>query len=111
VVHYLCIDGARVPREEEDDREGSTSPWSREINSSRQQWCSTSWPRRQREHHQYIEDEERLEMTSYTIDTIPGTPLYLTEFDGTYIRDFDEEMLMRPPVDNRQHSIIDYSKS
>jgi hypothetical protein len=50
-------------------------------------------------------------MTSRTTYAIPGTPLHLTEFDGSYIRDFDEEMLMRPPVDNRQHAIIDYSKS
>jgi hypothetical protein len=50
-------------------------------------------------------------MTSRTTDVIPGTPLHLTEFDGSYIRDFDEEMLMRPLVDNRQHAIIDYSKS
>jgi hypothetical protein len=59
---------------------------------------------------QYIEDEERLEMTGHTIDVIPNTPLHLTKFDGSYIRDFDEEMLMRPPVDDRQHAIVDYSK-
>jgi hypothetical protein len=35
----------------------------------------------------------------------------LTEFDGSYIRDFDGETLMRAPNDSRQHPIINYSKS
>jgi hypothetical protein len=35
---------------------------------------------------QYIEDEERLEMTSRTTDACPDTPLHLTEFDSAYIR-------------------------
>jgi hypothetical protein len=52
-------------------------------------------------HELYIEDEERLEMTSRTTDAIPNTPLHLTEFDGSYIRDFDGEMLMRAPNDSR----------
>jgi hypothetical protein len=60
---------------------------------------------------QYIKDEERLEMTGRTKDAIPDTPLHLTEFDSSYIRDFDGEMLMRAPNDSRQHPIINYSKS
>jgi hypothetical protein len=62
-------------------------------------------------HDQYIEDEERLEMLGRTTDTIHDTPLHLTEFDNNYIRDFDGEMLMRPPVDTRQHTVTNYSKS
>jgi hypothetical protein len=62
-------------------------------------------------HEQYIEDEERLEMTGCTTDAIPDTPLHLTEFDGSYIRDFDGVMLMRAPNDSRQHPIVNYSKS
>ena len=31
---------------------------------------------------QYIEDEERLEMTGHTTDAIPDTPHHLSEFDG-----------------------------
>jgi hypothetical protein len=42
----------------------------------------------------------------HTTDAIPDTPLHLTKFDGSYIRDFDEEMLMRAPNDSRQHTII-----
>jgi hypothetical protein len=60
---------------------------------------------------QYIEDEERLEMLGHTADAIHDTPLHLTEFDDSYIRDFDGEMLMRPPVDTRQHTVTNYSKS
>jgi hypothetical protein len=43
---------------------------------------------------QYIEDEERLKILGHTTDAIHDTPLHLTEFDGSYIRDFDGEMLM-----------------
>jgi hypothetical protein len=60
---------------------------------------------------QYIEDEERLEMLGCTTDAIHDTPLHLIEFDSSYIRDFDGEMLMRPPVDTRQHTVTNYSKS
>ena len=51
---------------------------------------------------QYIEDEERLEMTCHITNAIADTPLHLTEFDGSYIRDFDGEMLMSAPNDSRQ---------
>ena len=44
---------------------------------------------------QYIEDEERLEMTGRTTDAFPNTPLHLTEFDRSYIKEVDGEMLMR----------------
>ena len=33
-------------------------------------------------HEQYIEDEERLEMTGHTTDAIPNTPHHLSEFDS-----------------------------
>ena len=44
---------------------------------------------------QYIEDEERLEMTGRTTDAIPDTPQHLSEFDGRYMRDFEGEIIMR----------------
>jgi uncharacterized damage-inducible protein DinB len=50
-------------------------------------------------------------MLGHTTDAIHDTPLHMTEFDGSYIREFDGEMLMRAPNDSRQHSIINYSKS
>jgi hypothetical protein len=62
-------------------------------------------------HDQYIEDEERLKMLGRTTNAIHDTPLHLAEFDGSYIRDFDGEMLMRPPVDTHQHIVTNYSKS
>ena len=49
----------------------------------------------------YIEDEERLEMLGHTTNAIHDTPLHLTEFDGSYIMEFDSEMLMRVPDDSR----------
>jgi len=52
-------------------------------------------------HDQYIKDEERLEMLGHTTNAIHDTPLHLTEFDGSYIMEFDSEMLMRVPDDSR----------
>ena len=57
---------------------------------------------------QYIEDEERLEMTSCTTNAIPDTPQHLSEFDGRYMRDFEGEIIMTPPDDSRQHAVVNY---
>ena len=51
-------------------------------------------------HVQYIEDEERLEMTGSTTDAIPDIPQYLSEFDGRHMRDFEGEIIMRPLDDS-----------
>ena len=64
-----------------------------------------------RRHEQYMKDDEKLEMTGRTMDAYPNTPLHLIEFNRSYIREVDGEMLMRVPDDSHQHPIIDYSKS
>ena len=60
---------------------------------------------------QYIEDEERLEMTGRSTNAILDTPQHLSKFDGKYMRDFEGEIIMRPPDDFRQHTVVNYSKS
>ena len=60
---------------------------------------------------QYIKDEERLGMTGHTTDAYPNTPLHLTEFDRSYIREVDGEMLMRVLDDSHKHPVINFSKS
>ena len=60
---------------------------------------------------QYIEDEERLEMTGRTTDAISNTPQHLSGFDGRYMRDFEGEIIMRPLDDSYQHAVVNYSKS
>ena len=60
---------------------------------------------------QYIEDEERLEMTGRSTNAILDTPQHLSKFDGRYIRDFEGEIIMRPLDDSRQHAVVNYSKS
>ena len=60
---------------------------------------------------QYIEDEKRLEMTGRITDAIPITPQHLSEFDGRYLRDFEGEIIMRPPDDSHQHAVVNYLKS
>ena len=62
-------------------------------------------------HEQYIENEERLEMTGRTTDAISDTPQHLSGFDGRYMRDFEGEIIMRPLDDSRQHAVVNYSKS
>ena len=60
---------------------------------------------------QYIEDEERLKMIGRTTDAIFVIPQHLSEFDGRYMRDFEGEIIMRPPDDSHQHAVVNYSKS
>jgi hypothetical protein len=50
-------------------------------------------------------------MLGFATDAILDTPHHLFEFDGRYMRDFEGEIIMRPPDDSRQHAIINYSKS
>ena len=38
-------------------------------------------------------------------------PQHLSEFDGRYMRDFEGEIIMRPPDDSCQHAVVNYSKS
>ena len=60
---------------------------------------------------EYIEDEERLEMTGHTTDAISDTPQHLSKFNGRYMRDFEGEIIMRPLDDSHQHAVVNYSKS
>ena len=50
-------------------------------------------------------------MIGRTTDVIPNTLQHLFEFDGRYMRDFEGEIIMRPPDDSRQHEVVNYSKS
>ena len=38
-------------------------------------------------------------MIGRTTNVIPDTPQHLSEFDGRYMRDFEGEIIMRPPDD------------
>ena len=39
----------------------------------------------------------------------PATPPHLEEFDGGYITEYSEEVLMRRPIDSRAHPMINYT--
>jgi hypothetical protein len=41
---------------------------------------------------QYNEDQEHPEMEGFTIDHIPNTPHHISEFNHSYIRDFEGEI-------------------
>ena len=50
-------------------------------------------------------------MIGCTTDAIPDTPQHLSVFDDRYMRDFEGEIIMRPPDDSHQHAAVNYSKS
>jgi hypothetical protein len=64
-------------------------------------------------HQQYVEAEERLQQIGHTISLggCPDTPLHITEFDDSYMRDIRDVFDLRAPQDIVAHSVIDYSKS
>jgi hypothetical protein len=41
-------------------------------------------------------------------DVCPETPPHLDEFDPSYLRDYDEDVVEKRANDTRQHPIIDY---
>ena len=50
-------------------------------------------------------------MTGHTTNAIHDTPQHLSKFDGRYMRDFEGEIIMRPPDDSHQHAVVNYSES
>jgi hypothetical protein len=111
MVHYSCIDGTWRSWEEEDGEKDMPHCGRGRSTVAGSSGVAPHGRGDRGRRDQYIKDEERLEMLGRTTNAIHGTPLHLTEFDGSYIRDFDGEMLMRPLVDTRQHTITSYSKS
>ena len=59
---------------------------------------------------QLIQEEENLERADHTIppSACPDTPPHLEEYDGDYITDYTQDMLMRCPDQSRAHLVIDY---
>jgi hypothetical protein len=64
-------------------------------------------------HQQYVEAEERLQQIGHTISPggCPDTPLHITKFDDSYMRDSHDVFELRAPQDTVAHLVIDYSKS
>jgi hypothetical protein len=62
-------------------------------------------------HEQYVAEEERNQRIGHTILVRPKTPNHLSKFDDNYMRDNDDEFVLKAPQDNMRHPIVDYSKS
>jgi hypothetical protein len=62
-------------------------------------------------HEQYVAKEERNQRIRHTILERPDTPNHLSEFDDSYMRDNDDEFILKVPQDNIRHPIVDYAKS
>ena len=41
-------------------------------------------------------------------DACPETPPHLDEFDPSYIRNYDEDVVEKKAIDTRQHPVVDY---
>ena len=52
-----------------------------------------------------------MERASRTIapGACPATPPHLEEYDGSYITDYSEKVLMRHPIDSNAHPMINYA--
>ena len=59
---------------------------------------------------QLIQEEEDLQRAGRTIPpgACPATPPHLEEYNGDYIIDYNEDVLMRHPDDSRAHPVINY---
>jgi len=67
-------------------------------------------PRNRGMRDQLIQEEENLERARRTIplSACLATP-HLEEFDRAYITEYPEEVLMRRPVDNCAHPVLNYA--
>jgi hypothetical protein len=61
-------------------------------------------------HDEQIRQEEALERARRVIppDACPKTPPHLDEFDPSYLRDYDEDVVEKRANDTRQHPVINY---
>jgi hypothetical protein len=48
-------------------------------------------------HEQYVAEEERNQRIGHTILKRPDTPNHLSEFDDSYMRDNDDEFILKAP--------------
>jgi hypothetical protein len=62
-------------------------------------------------HEQYIAEEERNQRIRHTILARPDTLNHLSEFNDSYMKDNDDEFILKAPQDNIRHPIVDYAKS
>jgi hypothetical protein len=62
-------------------------------------------------HEQYVAEEERNQRIGHTILERSDTPNHLFEFDDSYMRDNDDEFVLKAPQDSIRHPIVDYAKS
>jgi hypothetical protein len=62
-------------------------------------------------HEQYVAEEEINQRIEHTILERPDTPNHLSEFDDSYMRDNDDEFILKAPQDSIKHPIVDYAKS
>ena len=55
--------------------------------------------------------EERIQKMGMTIRVWPNSPLHISEFDSSYMRDNTDVFNLNPPQNSDNHKVIDYSMS
>ena len=56
-------------------------------------------------------EEENIQRMGRTIRVWPDSPLHISEFDSSYMRDNTDVFNLNPPQNSDNHKIIDYSMS
>ena len=58
-----------------------------------------------------LAEEERTQRMGMTIRVWPDSPLHISEFDSSYMRDNTDVFNLNPPQNSDNHKVIDYSMS
>jgi len=58
-----------------------------------------------------LTEEERIQKMGRTIRVWPDSPLHISEFDSSYMRENTDVFNLNPPQNSDNHKVIDYSMS
>ena len=70
-----------------------------------------SYTPRDRNLDEHLAKEENIQRMGRTIRMWPDSPLHISEFDSSYMRDNTDRFLLIPPQNSDDHRVVDYSMS
>ena len=71
----------------------------------------SSYTHRDRNLDEDLAEEENIQSMGRTIRVWPDSPLHLSEFDSSYMRDNTDRFDLIPPQNSDGHRVVDYSMS
>ena len=98
-VSFNCIDG---PRKEE-----STNNQAK----GQERQGHASYTHRDRNLDEDLAEEENIQRMGRTIRMWPDSPLHISEFDSSYMRNNTDRFDLIPPQNSDDHRVVDYSMS